>query len=219
MIIGKFIMVVILSYLLGAIPFGLIVSRLMGRVDVREYGSGKTGGTNVMRTVGRKAGILVIALDLIKALIAVILARVIVGDGVLPLGGFYLHQIAQVTAALMAMVGHNWSIFIKFHGGRGVAAFFGGWLALSPPAALFGAEILFLVALQTRYMSMGSIIGAMSIWCLLVPLTVAYNFPPIYLVYGLVAVSLVLYRHRDNISRLHTGTERRLGEKGEKLSL
>lgn len=210
----KFISVIVLGYVMGSMPVGVIMGKLMRGVDIRDYGSGKMGGTNVMRTIGVKAGILVIALDVAKGAGAVALATVIIGNSVLSIKGFCLHwQIAQVMTALAVMVGHVWPVFLKFRGGRGVSPFFGTLLAMSPVAALFGFEILLLVVFTTRYMSMGSIFGALGAWSLLAPLTVIERFPPIYLVYGLVAAGLVLYQHRDNISRLRMGSERRIGEK------
>jgi glycerol-3-phosphate acyltransferase PlsY len=212
--IAKFVVVVIVAYVLGSIPFGLIIGKLKGNVDIRKHGSGKTGATNVMRTVGTKAGVLTIALDLGKAVGAVMLAKAIIGPGILAIGGINLHwQAAQVMAGLAVIAGHNWSIFVKFKGGRGAAAFFGTMFALCPPVALFGTEVWALAAMRSRYMSMGSILGVLATWCLMVPLTIAYNFPPIYLVYGLIAAGLVVYQHRDNIRRLQLGIERRLGEK------
>lgn len=212
MIIAKFIAVVIIAYLLGSIPFGLIISKLRGGVDVREYGSGKIGATNVMRTVGTKLGILTIVLDVGKAAGAVMLAKVIVSSSVLAIGSFPLHwQVAQVMAGLAAVAGHNWPIFAKFKGGRGVAAYFGTLFAICPPAGILGAEVLAISALRSRYMSLGSILGIVATWCLLIPLTIAYGFPPIYLAYGLAGVALLIYQHRDNIGRLQRGTERRLG--------
>lgn len=220
MIIGKFVAIMVLSYLLGAIPFSLIVGKLIGGVDVSKYGSGNIGGTNVLRTLGKKAGVLAMFLDLIKATAAVVLARVIMGDSILLIAGFPVHwQITQVTAAFMAMIGHSWSVFIKFRGGRGVATYFGSWFALSPAAALFGGEILLLIVLRTKYMSMGSIFGVLGILCLLIPLTLIHGYPPVYLVYGLLAAALIIYQHRDNISRLQTGTELRLDDNAPKASL
>jgi glycerol-3-phosphate acyltransferase PlsY len=219
MIIAKFIAVVLIGYLLGSIPCGLIVSKIKGGVDVTKYGSGKTGGTNVMRTLGTKFGVLTIALDLAKAAGAVLLAKVIVGSGILTIGSVSLNwPIAQVMAGLAAVAGHNWSIFLKFKGGRGVASFFGTLLVISPPVALFGAEVLAISALRSRHMSLGSILGVIATWCLMIPLTIMYNWSPAYLVYGLAATVLVVYQHRDNIRRLQQGTERRLGEKGERIS-
>ncbi len=210
MITAKFIAAVVIAYLLGSIPFGLIIGKLKKGVDVRKYGSGKTGATNVMRTVGTKFGILTIVLDVAKAAGAVVLAGVIIDSGALTIGSIPLHQMAQVTAGLAAVAGHNWPIFAKFKGGKGVTAYFGTLFVIYPPAAIFGVEVLAISALRSRHMSLGSILGALAAWCLLVPLTIIYNSPPIYLAYGLAAIVLLIYQHRGNISRLQQGTERRL---------
>ncbi len=211
MIIARFVAVVIIAYLLGSIPFGLIIGKLKSGVDVRKFGSGKTGATNVMRTVGTKFGILTIVLDVGKAAGAVMLAKVIVGNSFLIIGGISLHwQIAQVMAGLAVIAGHNWPVFAKFKGGRGVTAYFGTLLAISPPIAIFGAEVLAISTLRSRHMSLGSILAVIAVWCLLVPLTVTHHFAPIYLAYGLAAVAFVVYQHRDNVGRLQQGTERRL---------
>ena len=211
MIVAKFVAVVVIAYLLGSIPFGLIIGKIASGVDVRKHGSGKTGATNVMRTTGTKFGILTIALDVGKAAGAVLLAIPIVGSSILPIGGISLNwQIAQVMAGSAVVVGHIWPIFAKFKGGRGVTTYFGTLLAIFPPAGIFGAEILAASALRSRHMSMGSILGALAAWCLMVPLTIAYGFPPIYLAYGLAAIVLLIYQHRGNMKRLQQGTERQL---------
>lgn len=211
MIITKFVAVVIIAYLLGSIPFGLIIGKLKKGVDVRKYGSGKTGATNVMRTVGTKFGILTIILDVAKAAIAVMLAKIIVGSAILTIGSISLHwQIAQAIAGLAAMAGHNWPVFARFKGGRGVTAYFGTLFAIYPPVAIFGVEVLAISALRSRHMSLGSILSVLAAWCLLVPLTIVYDFPPIYLAYGLAATALLVFQHRDNVKRLQQGIERRL---------
>jgi len=211
MIIAKFVAIVIIAYLLGSIPFGLIIGKLRGGIDVRKYGSGKTGATNVMRATGTRFGVLTLVLDVAKAAGAVMLAKAIVGGGVLPIGSLFLHwQAAQVMAGLAAVAGHNWPVFAKFKGGRGVTAYFGTLFAIFPPAAILGAEVVAISALRSRYMSIGSILGALAAWCLMIPLTIAYNFPPVYLAYGLAVIGLLVYQHLDNIKRLRQGTERRL---------
>ncbi len=212
MLIVKFLAVLVLGYLMGSIPFGVITGRLIRGIDVRNYGSGKMGGTNVMRTLGTKIGILVIVLDVIKGAAAVLLSRVIIGSSVLTLGGVVLHwQIAQILAALAVIAGHNWPVFLRFRGGRGVATLLGTWLAIYPATAFFGLEIFFLVILLTQYMSMGSIFGALGSWFFVMPQSLLDHLPMVYLVYGLLGAALILYQHRDNIARLRRGTERRLG--------
>ncbi len=215
-VIIKFIAVVILGYLLGSIPFGYILSRRQAKVDVRQYGSGKTGATNVLRTAGRKSALLVAACDVLKGVLAVVFAGLIVGKDYLVVGNFGLGSlVAQVLAALAAIIGHNWSVFLRFRGGRGVATFFGGLVALCPPAALFGGEIIIIGAGLTKYVSLGSIAGAVGSYAILVPLTIFNGFPVEYLFYALVGAIIILVMHRDNIRRLISGKERKFGEKAE----
>jgi len=215
MIIARFVAVVIIAYLLGSIPFGLIIGKLKKGVDIRQQGSGKTGATNLMRVAGTKLGLLALVLDVVKATGAVMLATLIVdrGAGILTIGGasVYWQHIAQVTTGLAAVAGHNWPVFAKFRGGRGVTAYFGTLFAIFPPAGIFGAEVLAIAALRSRHMSLGSLLGALATWCLMLPLTIIYHLlPPIYLVYGFVVTALITYQHRDNMKRLRQGTERQL---------
>jgi len=213
--IAEFVAVVVIAYLLGSIPFGLLIGKLKSGVDIREQGSGKTGATNLMRVSGTKLGILALILDVVKATAAVILATVIIGrdSGVLTIAGVSVQwqYLAQVAAGMAAVVGHNWPVFARFRGGRGVTAYFGTLFALFYPAGIFGAEVLAITALRSRHMSLGSLLGALATWCLMLPLTIGYKLlPPIYLIYGSVVVALIVYQHRDNIKRLRQGTERRL---------
>ena len=216
MIVAKFIAVALLGYLLGSIPFGVLVGKRSARVDVRQIGSGKAGATNVLRVAGKKAAALVAILDLSKGLLAVVFAGLIFSEEYLLVDGsglWWLSRSAQVVAALAAMAGHNFPIFLKFKGGRGVATFFGGLLALCPAAALFGGEVLILGAGLTRYVSLGSIAGVVGTYAILLPLTIFNGFPIEYLVYALVGAIFVIVMHRDNIVRLLSGKERRIGEK------
>jgi glycerol-3-phosphate acyltransferase PlsY len=212
--IARFVGAVVIAYLLGSIPFGLIIGKLKGGVDIREHGSGKTGATNVMRTVGTKLGVLTLVLDVVKAAVAVGVAAILVdrGAGFFTVGGMtvYWQQVAQVVAGLAAVAGHNWPVFARFKGGRGVTAYFGTLFAIYPPAGIFGAQVLAITALRSRHMSLGSILGAVAALCLMIPLVIVYGFPLIYLVYGSVGVALLVYQHQDNIKRLRQGTERRL---------
>jgi glycerol-3-phosphate acyltransferase PlsY len=215
MIIAKFALVAFIGYLLGSIPFGLIISRRKAKIDIRQYGSGKTGGTNVLRTLGRKAFLLVATLDILKGMLAVVIAGLIVSKDFMTIGNLgYLGPIfAQAIAALAAIVGHIWPIFIKFKGGRGVATFFGGLIALYPVAGLFGGEALLIGAGLTGFASLGSIIGMVGTYAILVPLTIIYGLPIEYLGYVLIGTLLILFLHRDNIKRLLSGEERKLNLK------
>ncbi len=216
MIIAKFFAVALLGYLLGSIPFGKLVSNRTINSDITTMGSCRTGATNVLRTAGKKAAFMVAVLDVAKGALAVGLARLIfhgeyaaIGDS----GLLWVLTSAQVLAALTAVFGHKWSIFLKFKGGRGVATFFGGLMVLCPAAALFGGEILILGACLTRYASLGSITGAVAAYAILIPLTIINGFPLEYLAYSLAGAIFIIVMHRDNIVRLLSGTERRLGEK------
>lgn len=216
MMIAQFVAVVILGYLLGSIPVGYLIGKRQAKVDIRQQGSGRTGATNVLRTAGRKSAALVASLDLLKGVLAVVFAGLIVSKGYLVVGDFGLGSlVAQVLAALAAVAGHIWPVFLKFRGGRGVAPFFGGLIALCPVAAIFGGEILIIGAGLTRFVSLGSIAGAVGAYAILVPLTIMNGFPIEYLFYALVGAIIILVMHRDNIRRLISGKERKLGEKAE----
>ena len=218
MMIAKFVVIIIIGYLLGSIPFGALISKRFARMDVRQYGSGKTGTTNVLRVAGRKAAILVFSCDMLKGALAVALAGLIIGNSYLIVGDFGFGLLtAQVLAALAAMAGHNWSIFLKFQGGRGVATFFGGLAALSPVVALFGGEVFVVGVGVTRFVSLGSMAGAVGTYAMLVPLAILDGFPIEYLVYTLIGTVVIIVMHRDNISRLISGKERKLGEQAEKI--
>ncbi len=219
MIAAQLAAVVLVGYLLGSIPFGVIVGRRSSRVDVRDFGSGKTGATNVLRVAGKKAAAAAMFLDLVKGALAVLFA-VLLFPGETQLftaGGWSLVNGARALAALSAMAGHKWPVFLRFRGGRGVATYFGGLLLLSPPAALFGGEIVFLGAILTRYVSLGSISGVVAALAILFPLTLFYGSPIEYLLYALIGAIFIIVMHRDNIARLWNGKERKIGEK-EKVS-
>jgi glycerol-3-phosphate acyltransferase PlsY len=167
---------------------------------------------------GKKAAALVFILDLLKGTLAVVFAGLIVGRNYLIVGDFGLGLLAaQVLAALAAMAGHNWSVFLKFRGGRGVATFFGGLAALSPVVALFGGEVFIIGVGLSKVASLGSIAGAVGTYTILVPLTIVNGFPIEYLVYTLIGTVVIIIMHRDNIIRLISGKERKLGEKAEKI--
>jgi len=214
MLIGKFVLVAVIGYLLGSIPFGLIISKVKSNIDIRNYGSGKTGGTNVLRTLGRKAFITVAALDIAKGALAVVFAGLIVGNEHIMVGNSGMGLLfARVIAALAAVIGHIWPIFLKFKGGRGVATFLGGLIALYPPAGLLGSEALIIGAGLSGFASLGSIIGLVSAYAILIPMTILYGFPIEYLGYVLIGTLLIIFVHRDNIKRLLSGSERRLNQK------
>ena len=217
MLISRFILVAAIGYLLGSIPFGAMLAKRRAKIDLRQYGSGKTGATNVMRTVGNKTGVAVAALDVSKGAIAVILAGLIIGNSYLVVGDFSAGRlIAQIIAALAAVAGHIKPVFLKFQGGRGVATYFGALAALCPPAAIFGGEMLVVSAGLSRYASLGSIAGTVSTYAILVPFTIVNGWPVEYLVYVSTGTTIVFITHRGNIARLVSGKERKLGDTAER---
>ncbi len=214
----QFLASLVLGYLVGSIPVGVITTRLAARVDVRDYGSGMTGTTNVLRTAGRKAAVIVVAGDLLKGALPVILAGLIVGNGYIQTGGFGLDAgVGRVLAGLGAVAGHNWSLFLGFRGGRGVATYFGALGAMVPEAAILGGEILILSAFSTRFMSLGSIAGVVGSYAIIVPLTLLNISPIEYLLFSILGVVIIVTMHRGNIVRLMAGKERRLGERAQSV--
>lgn len=217
MIIGQYIGAIIVAYVLGSIPVGLIVSKLGGGVDVREYGSGKTGATNVARTIGTRAGVVVLLGDGIKGALAVYLAWLIVGDGVFHIGGSELgYGLAQGLALPAAVMGHNWPVFTGFKGGRGMTTFAGGAMVLSWWVVLIGLALWGLVIYVSRYVSLGSIIAciyAMVIFILLASFGMESWPATLGIILGAL---LIIMAHRDNIGRLLRGEESKVGQKGLK---
>jgi len=119
-------------------------------------------------------------------------------------------------------VGHNWSIYIKFRGGKGAAVYYGSWFAMwpiGPLVGVFGGIILIITVLLSKYMSLGSILGSLSIICLFIIMTLTHSTPPVYLIYSVLAAGLIVYQHRSNISRLQTGTESRMDQGPNKIAL
>lgn len=218
MIAFLYVAVALLGYLLGSIPCGVLISQRFSKTDLRQIGSGKTGMTNVMRAAGKQAAAVALVLDMAKGAVAVILAGVIFGSGPAAAAGAlpWMMKSAQVLAALAAIFGHSWSAFLKFKGGRGVATFIGGLLALYWPAAVFGGSIMIIVGIISRYMSLGSITGAVAAFVLLIILLIQKSYPIeflTYTVYTMICAIFIFLMHWDNIARLVSGTERRLGEK------
>jgi glycerol-3-phosphate acyltransferase PlsY len=193
-------LVLIAAYLLGSIPFGYIMSKVVLKTDIRQHGSGNIGATNVLRVVGWRAALPVFLLDMLKGFLAVIIAR-FVSD----LPSVYL------GAGFLAMLGHSYPVFLGFKGGKAAATAIGVMAALSGWALLIMALVALAVVGLTRYVSLGSIIGA-----LLVPvifLILGYGVP--YVIFGIGVALLIVVRHKDNISRLRKGTESKLGEKSK----
>ncbi len=200
-----------LSYFLGSVPVGILITRWKTGEDLRETGSGKTGATNVMRSAGAKLGLLTLFLDGLKAGVAVIIATMVASQVALGLGSLVLDvSVVQGLAGLAAMAGHNRPMFSRFRGGRGVSAFFGTMCIIHLPAALFGIEVLAIVALVTRRMSLGSLLGGVATCSVMLVLFLTGWVVLPHLLYAVVATGWLVFKHRDNIGRLRNGTERRL---------
>ena len=192
-----------LGYLIGTIPFGFLAGKWRG-VDVRQYGSGSTGATNVMRTLGTRLALLVFLADLSKGVGAALLGWVLTGS---PAGA--------VVAGLLAIAGHNWPFYLGFRGGRGVIVLMGAFFVVDWRVALASTLFGFLVIALFRYVSLGSLLGvtlSMAL-SLVVVLTGGSGAP---LVLALAGGGLVVFQHRENIARLLRGTERRLGRAAER---
>lgn len=196
----------LLGYLLGAIPFGLIVGRVTRGIDLRDYGSHRTGATNALRTLGLRAAALVFLLDVGKGVAAVALARLLFAADPLV-------EWAAAIAGFAAIVGHNWSVFIRFTGGRGVATSAGGLGAMSPWTILILAPIVIGLIWRTRYVSLGSITGGLLAPVITAVLWAANAASVPAIAYAAASGLLVTAAHADNIARLRAGTERKIGQK------
>ncbi|MDD9720186.1 glycerol-3-phosphate 1-O-acyltransferase PlsY [Sulfitobacter sp. PR48] len=185
----------LIGYLLGSIPFGLLLTRAMGLGNLRDIGSGNIGATNVLRTGNKKAAALTLVLDGAKGAVAVLLARAMAGED------------AAQLAGLMAMLGHCYPVWLRFNGGKGVATFLGIVLALAWPVGI-GCCIAWLIgALTSRISSMGALAAASASTFLMVILGAANA-----LVLGVVLTLLIFWRHRANIKRIRAGTEPKIGK-------
>ncbi|MCS6623395.1 glycerol-3-phosphate 1-O-acyltransferase PlsY [Roseibacterium beibuensis] len=184
------------AYLLGSVPFGIVMARLFGLGDLRKIGSGNIGATNVLRTGNKLAAFLTLVLDAGKGAIAVLLTRALVGEDAAQLAGF------------AAFFGHCFPIFLGFKGGKGVATFIGTLLALAWPVGLAACATWLIVAAVTRYSSLSALVAAV-----LSPVAALFLGRPELVLLCILLAVLILIRHRENITRLLNGTESRIGKK------
>jgi len=193
--------IVLAAYLLGSIPFSFLVARAFGVRDVRRVGSGNVGATNVMRSAGKLAGALALLLDVGKGAAATFAAlRLAPAD-----------PVVGALAALAAIAGHMFPVWLRFRGGKGVATGFGAFLPLAPRAAALAAIVFALTVAASRYVSVGSIAAALA----LIALAFAFGAPGPVAAAAALTAALIVFRHRSNLQRLRQGTERRLGQPRE----
>ncbi|RQD69820.1 MAG: glycerol-3-phosphate 1-O-acyltransferase, partial [Halanaerobium sp. MSAO_Bac5] len=182
---------------IGSIPSGLLLTKSVLKKDVRNYGSGNIGATNVARVMGLKAGVLVAVFDILKGFLGVLVGQAIIGDPV---------SVYVLLVAMAAIAGHDWSIFLGFTGGKGVATTFGVILRLYPLAFLIYALIWLFLVIKTRYVSLGSIIGSLSL-----PFVIYFSgFSGAHILFGALLSLFVIFTHRANINRLMNGEENRM---------
>ena len=185
----------VLAYLVGSIPSGLILGKLFWHTDLRKYGSHNIGATNAWRTLGKVPGIIVFLADSLKGQAGVLLELSLVGT-----------PLAAVIGGLLAIVGHSFSLFLRFHGGKGVATSLGVLTMLMGNVTLIVFALWLTIVYMTRYVSLGSVIAGV-----LTPILAAlFAYPMEYIVFTVIAAFLVIVRHHENIKRLMDGTENKI---------
>ncbi len=201
----------ILAYLLGGIPTSVIAGKLKG-IDIRKHGSGNAGATNALRVLGTKIGITVMLLDALKGIIAIILGRWVIQQF-----GYGSNQIYDITLGVTAIIGHVFSIYLKFKGGKGVATAAGVYGLLSPWAFLIALGVFILTVAVSRYVSLGSIFAAIVLLISQVVLNYLNDFNQLpVLVLTVFVVLFIIIKHKQNIGRLLQGNENKLEFKKNK---
>jgi len=208
--------IIILSYLIGSIPTSIIISKATKGIDIREHGSGNAGGTNVMRVLGWKHGVLVILLDAFKGVLAVVVvARLHYGsipfENATPFDDFTL---VQIIAGISAVIGHIWTVFAGFKGGKGIATALGMLLMIVTVDMLIAIGVFILVVTFSRYISLGSLAGAVAVPLALIVRENVFNVDiPNYntlLPFLIFVALLVIFTHRKNVVRLLNGNENKI---------
>lgn len=192
---------ILMGYLLGCFQTSYILAKFYKHIDIREHGSGNAGSTNALRVMGLKMGLLTFFGDLMKAVIAVVVA-----------GMIFDNQMVGLFAGFAVVIGHNWPVFLKFKGGKGIAATLGLILAFDLKIGLVIWAVTAIIILTTKYVSLGSLVMVT-----LFPVSLLILYPGNWVAFGVSVVLMVMayYRHRANISRLLSGTENKIGQKRE----
>lgn len=197
----KIVLVIIICYLLGSIPFGYIVGRLFKKIDIREYGSGNIGATNAFRILGPSLASLVLIGDISKGIFSIYLVRFLNIDNLSIL----------VIAGFAVICGHDWSVFLKFKGGKGVATTFGVIFSFNLVISILAVTIWGMVMIFSKYASLSSILSLTSVSIFMI----LFKQPYEYIIFSLVILILAIFKHKDNIKRLKLGKERKIGERVE----
>jgi acyl phosphate:glycerol-3-phosphate acyltransferase len=206
------IIIIVLCYLIGSIPTSIIVGKLLKGIDIREHGSGNAGGTNVFRVLGWKPGVFVMVFDAFKGFAAtfwisqIAISAISIGP-----------ELVQIIAGIAAIIGHIWTVFARFKGGKGVGTAAGMLLALYPWALLICVLVFGTVLFFTKIVSISSITAAVTLPVVLSIFRFGYDkdFALSLYVFGFFAAALIVFTHRSNIKRLLNGTENRFGKKKE----
>lgn len=201
--IVKIILSAVAGYLAGSLNGSLIIGKMFYKKDVREFGSGNAGATNTLRTLGKGAAAAVFALDFLKGILACVIGRLLAGYN------DDYGWAGMCFAGFGAVLGHNWPVFFRFKGGKGVLTTFAVILCLSPVPALICLGIFIAIVALTRYVSLGSVVAAIC-WPII---SVFFNLPALMLALAVFMVILIISRHKDNISRLFKGTEKKISFK------
>jgi len=195
----KIALIIVSCYLLGSIPFGYIVGKLFKKVDIRELGSGNIGATNAFRILGPSLASLVLLGDVGKGILSIYLVRFLNIDNLLIL----------IIAGLAVICGHDWSLFLGFKGGKGIATTFGVVFVLNPTISFLALIIWGVVVITTRYVSLSSICAVISIFIF----SILFKQPYEYILFSAIILVLGIFNHKENIKRLKSRKERKIGEK------
>ncbi|WP_334292130.1 glycerol-3-phosphate 1-O-acyltransferase PlsY [Alkalithermobacter thermoalcaliphilus] len=184
-----------ISYFIGNFSTSYIIGKSTKNIDIREHGSGNAGATNVLRTLGKKAALYTFLGDSLKGVLAVLIGRFLAGEK------------GALISAIFVVVGHNWPLLLKFKGGKGVATTIGAMMAIDPFIGIFSLALGIILIIKTKYVSLGSILGIVSL-----PIFMVYRGGNRLIVSIILAV-MIVFTHRENIKKLINGTERKIGQK------
>ena len=195
----------IIAYLLGSIPTSYIFGKLTRNIDIREHGSGNAGATNALRILGTKIGIITLLVDIGKGVAAVLIGKAIIGNP---------SDLLLILTGLCAILGHIFTVFLNFKGGKGVATSAGVFIALMPLPLLICLIIFILIVWTTRYVSLGSITASLGLWIYMLVLNINNNFEShVMLIFVTLVAGFIIIRHKANIGRLLSGNENKISFK------